>query len=1283
MAKMLCTWELGGGLGHLINLFPLAQALAGASRNLLEMSRPNLVVFDQNPLAVDIAGNYHLIAVSDANGTDAGGSPLDPPLEFAGGIFMATDATQTPAPTLVYVFGAPSDNTVTITSSSVQLVDAGGTTTLSLSGIADLTGIHVRGEGGNDTLGVAPAAMAGVTTPLWLYGGDGNNTLIGGAGDDIIVGGSGQNVIHGGDGFNSPEIVDDSDTKAAFPGLVNNYYQETGTWSNDPTPRTAFNGTQRVHAPNGGTADKAVWTFDCLDPTAYYEVYVTWSPEPGAAAAAQYKVIDDGYGVAGVPAPVDQQLAPFDDQEAGVYWHELGVYATHGTLIVQLLADPSAPVLADAVWLVKHDAAPATSLAMGNFTVDSQGNLTVSYTISGADAPPFSIGACSSPDGAQPAALLQTYEIDDPALLAAGSHTVSFAGDFSGFDGSSPLIAKLDAEDDVYQASQGDDASGPLTGLFQDSSGRVFALSTQSGDDIVVTQNLAAGSITVALGSKIETFQNVSAIFIAGYGGGDNIDAAHVTLPVMIHGSGVIQGGDGANYIDGGGTITGGAGQDWLFGEGGDQLVGGSGREIIHGGENDQIFGGTGYDDLFGDGSTGTITGNGVHDLLDRSPDNDQLGLDGTGLSSPDVSSYGGLFTAADAYNGQFSVLDGPAGDYINGCAEGPVVFQFNMESGQRLNEGQMTQCVVYVQWGDNADLPSCLGYGEHGTWGTAYYTVSDDYGVLGTYQLDQHYPCVADSTQPGNVAWQVLGNPLTQLPYVFDAHGMLYVTVSNAPLSDPAGVDGNPVFVDAVMVRPLWPTVTVRTDRVGAGLTDLSEKSGEADDWFNSWSPNDVPLEGAGQRLAVDLHAVWDPVFNGQGSLDWNLVLPNVAGLDFWTAATGGTQLQPISDPGQPDDGDLIYTSFPSSGVYDRILYVSVDPSGELAMGSVSTATIAFHAELPLATSGTPCMADVDAEVKADTGHWVVYNGDWSETVSADDTRTYTASVKAVGTCDLKALAKQITGDANDCALLLKDDANKFTPDANMDVPDGTVVNVRQLLAKLESNIRDAVAKAAETLKNGARFVNVGEASTLWSVYDEAQIDAVFSGSGGVNAYDCGAMQQIVLVRGLSQTIGAGNLDKLGGGADTHKVAGTVYNAYIESGKDGKSFPKIVDRHNVKKGDGVHLVNANGKPEPAYDYHFFHLQGQWTNENAVKVGDSDSFWGFDGQGGTSHTYDEWIEILRTHYNQDPTNSGKPLRQTLQMSKEDAKKDIPGFDFDHAVIFWNVAKIGQWLLMNR
>ena len=304
------------------------------------------------------------------------------------------------------------------------------------------------------------------------------------------------------------------------------------------------------------------------------------------------------------------------------------------------------------------------------------------------------------------------------------------------------------------------------------------------------------------------------------------------------------------------------------------------------------------------------------------------------------------------------------------------MVFQFNMESGQRLNEGQMTQCVVYVQWGDNADLPSCLGYGEHGTWGTAYYTVSDDYGVLGTYTLDQFYPCYADSTQPGNVAWQYLGDPLTHQPYVFDAHGMLYVTVSNAPLSDPAGADGNPVFVNAVMVRPLWPTVTVRTDRVGAGLANLSEKNGEADDWFNSWSPNDVPMEGSGQRLAVDLHAVWDPVFDGQGSLGWNLVLPNVSGLEFWTAATGGTQLQPISDPGQPDDGDLIYTSFPSSGMYDRIVYVSMDPSGVLATGGATTATIAFHAELPLATSGTPCMADVEGMVSCSTTLPIVIKG-------------------------------------------------------------------------------------------------------------------------------------------------------------------------------------------------------------------------------------------------------------------------------------------------------------------
>ena len=40
-----------------------------------------------------------------------------------------------------------------------------------------------RGEAGNDIFEAQPD----VTLPLWLYGGNGNNTLIGGAGNNVIV----------------------------------------------------------------------------------------------------------------------------------------------------------------------------------------------------------------------------------------------------------------------------------------------------------------------------------------------------------------------------------------------------------------------------------------------------------------------------------------------------------------------------------------------------------------------------------------------------------------------------------------------------------------------------------------------------------------------------------------------------------------------------------------------------------------------------------------------------------------------------------------------------------------------------------------------------------------------------------------------------------------------------------------------------------------------------------------------------------------------------------------
>jgi hypothetical protein len=66
----------------------------------------------------------------------------------------------------------------------------------------------------------------------------------------------------------------------------------------------AFNGEELSHAAT--TGDAATWTFANLDPTAYYDVYVNWTPLAGATTQAQYAVSDGGtpiqpIGVGSIP----------------------------------------------------------------------------------------------------------------------------------------------------------------------------------------------------------------------------------------------------------------------------------------------------------------------------------------------------------------------------------------------------------------------------------------------------------------------------------------------------------------------------------------------------------------------------------------------------------------------------------------------------------------------------------------------------------------------------------------------------------------------------------------------------------------------------------------------------------------------------------------------------------------------------------------------------------------------------------------------------------------------
>ncbi len=85
-----------------------------------------------------------------------------------------------------------------------------------------------------------------MTLPLWLYGGDGNNTLDRRRGEQRHRGRQRPEHHPCSNGVNTPQTVDDSDTTAAFPGLAD-YFQDTGTWTSQRVA-AAFNGEELSHA---------------------------------------------------------------------------------------------------------------------------------------------------------------------------------------------------------------------------------------------------------------------------------------------------------------------------------------------------------------------------------------------------------------------------------------------------------------------------------------------------------------------------------------------------------------------------------------------------------------------------------------------------------------------------------------------------------------------------------------------------------------------------------------------------------------------------------------------------------------------------------------------------------------------------------------------------------------------------------------------------------------------------------------------------------------------------
>jgi hypothetical protein len=188
------------------------------------------------------------------------------------------------------------------------------------------------------------------------------------------------------------------------------------------------------------------------------------------------------------------------------------------------------------------DTTPTTDLSIGSFTVDTSGNLSVAYTVGGAAATPFTIGVYSSPDGVQLGNMVQSVDVSAPALLAVGTHTVTFAVQSGALSAGGYYVADLDVYDEVAETSRAGNESAPLAGVFQAGDGSVYVFTPSGGtnDAVAVANGSTSGTLDVTVDSTLYAFQNVSYIYATTYGTGDTVSVdPQVQAPFSIS--------DGAN----------------------------------------------------------------------------------------------------------------------------------------------------------------------------------------------------------------------------------------------------------------------------------------------------------------------------------------------------------------------------------------------------------------------------------------------------------------------------------------------------------------------------------------------------------------------------------------------------------------------------------------------------------------------------------------------------------------------------------------------------------------
>ena len=179
-------------------------------------------------------------------------------------------------------------------------------------------------------------------------------------------------------------------------------YSETGGYWASWSDSSSYGGDFRYHAGGDGSdGAAATWTFDSLDPTKSYQIFITWSNDGNRASNSPLTVLDGTTAL--LTALINQQFAPDDATGEGTTWESLGVYqAGSGTLNVRLGDAADNYVIADAVCVaeVPPAATPPSVIDEGDAAYAETGSGWLGWSEQGAYQGDFRYHAPGTGDNA-------------------------------------------------------------------------------------------------------------------------------------------------------------------------------------------------------------------------------------------------------------------------------------------------------------------------------------------------------------------------------------------------------------------------------------------------------------------------------------------------------------------------------------------------------------------------------------------------------------------------------------------------------------------------------------------------------------------------------------------------------------------------------------------------------------------------------------------------------------------------------------------------------------------